>query len=152
LAHRDASDDEGSARTSAKTAYFYVIRPDHGGGTIGKENSRTLTFLTSSLIPCLPLQPAMHRARQATNGRIEPSYVKLPGRDPTLARLFIVQDHPQRAQIPSGTTYVYYQDTSQDGLRKTWDREKKREIPQGNLAELLAAGAQWLFFFLIYYA
>ncbi|KAJ7219899.1 hypothetical protein B0H12DRAFT_1078499 [Mycena haematopus] len=33
----------------------------------------------------------------------EPNFLNLPGRDPTLAKLFIEKNHPQRAEIPSGT-------------------------------------------------
>ncbi|KAJ7670547.1 hypothetical protein B0H17DRAFT_1141775 [Mycena rosella] len=56
-----------------------------------------------------------------------------------LARLFIVSNHPQHAGIP-GTTYVYLQDTSVAGLQGTWKREKEREVPSGNLQELLTNG------------
>ncbi|KAJ7636688.1 hypothetical protein FB45DRAFT_864696 [Roridomyces roridus] len=62
-------------------------------------------------------------------------------RDPTMADLFEVEDHPQRSGI-QGRTFVYYQDTSIPGLKKTWGYEEKRQIPTGTLAELLASG--WL--------
>ncbi|KAK7027642.1 hypothetical protein R3P38DRAFT_2939430 [Favolaschia claudopus] len=66
-------------------------------------------------------------------------------RDPTLEKLFIVPNHPLRAHVPGGTTYVYLQDTSQAGLAATWALEKDREIPSGTLQELLASGQLQLF-------
>lgn len=78
----------------------------------------------------------MHVASQP----LKYDWVKYPNkRDPTQAELFIVKNHPKRQGI-AGTTYVYFQDTTVEGLRKTWQREKKREIPRGNLHQLLDAG------------
>jgi hypothetical protein len=70
----------------------------------------------------------------------EPLFLSLPGRDPTLEQLFIVPNHSQRVGI-SGTTYVYYQDTTVAGLKATWAKEKVRQTPSGTLATLLANGA-----------
>jgi hypothetical protein len=67
-------------------------------------------------------------------------FLDLPTRDPTLEKLFIVPNHPQRSHIPTGTTYVYVQDTSAKGLAATWASESKREVPSGTLKEHLAQG------------
>ncbi|KAJ7681807.1 hypothetical protein B0H14DRAFT_3535517 [Mycena olivaceomarginata] len=79
--------------------------------------------------------------RTQTVNSAEPRFLNLPGRDPTQSKLFVVENHPQRAGIP-GTAYVYIQDTSVKGLAETWEHEKGREVPSGTLVEILASGSQ----------
>ncbi|KAJ6542394.1 hypothetical protein B0H10DRAFT_1948013 [Mycena sp. CBHHK59/15] len=56
-----------------------------------------------------------------------------------LETLYLVPNHVQRHGI-KGRTWIYYQDTSPEGLAKTWGQEKRLKTPKGNLSQILSMG------------
>ncbi|KAJ6452986.1 hypothetical protein C8R45DRAFT_1112769 [Mycena sanguinolenta] len=57
-----------------------------------------------------------------------------------LEDLYLVKNHPQREGIKKGRTFVYYQDTSQAGLFRTWLQEKDLETPMGTYEHITKLG------------
>nr|GAT45542.1 predicted protein [Mycena chlorophos] len=69
--------------------------------------------------------------------RLEP--VVLEGRDPRLPKLFLVHNHPLAMRLPGdkrGRVFLYFQDTSREGLAKSWAFEQTLETPTGDAAQL----------------
>ncbi|KAJ6629426.1 hypothetical protein B0H10DRAFT_1939814 [Mycena sp. CBHHK59/15] len=72
------------------------------------------------------------------------TYTKFPGRryqlkdgrTASLEDLYLVPDHPQRAD--QGHAYIYYQDTTPAGLAASWEEEKKLEVPKGSREQIMA--------------
>ncbi|KAJ7482747.1 hypothetical protein FB451DRAFT_1129741 [Mycena latifolia] len=83
----------------------------------------------------------------ATRAANNAGYRKFSGRCYTLKNgtqirledLYLVPQHPQRAGI-RGRSFIYYQDTSREGLAATWTQEKLLETPKGNRAHITSLG------------
>ncbi|KAJ6623732.1 hypothetical protein B0H10DRAFT_1943799 [Mycena sp. CBHHK59/15] len=79
------------------------------------------------------------------------TYTKFPGHryqlkdghTASLEDLYLVPDHPQRAD--QGHVYIYYQDTTPTGLAASWEEEKKLEVPKGSREQIMAMdlGSRW---------
>nr|GAT45361.1 predicted protein [Mycena chlorophos] len=85
--------------------------------------------------------PAVHSTLNPVPIRLEP--VVLEGRDPRLPQLYRVYNHPLAmclADGKRGRVYLYFQDTSPEGLAKTWGFEQTLETPTGSPAYLKTIG------------
>ncbi|KAJ7776599.1 hypothetical protein DFH07DRAFT_766793 [Mycena maculata] len=82
-----------------------------------------------------PAQSRIQGAKQQRE-RDKKKYTCFPGRRyeangkmVKLEDLYLVPNHPQRRNVPGGRTYIFYQDTSEEGCKKTWEQEKDLEVP-----------------------
>ncbi|KAJ7718898.1 hypothetical protein B0H16DRAFT_1897435 [Mycena metata] len=86
------------------------------------------------------MAPAQSKPSQPAIGQKFPGrrYKLDNGLEVELETLYLLEKHPLR---PNGRkTYIYYQETTVQGLAATWEQEKQLETPMGSYRQILGLG------------